>query len=118
MKITDTTKHSQTKTTWSLQDNKRMQAQRDAFTPTGKTPKNKTWKYLLSLVIVLLLMSYSLVQMYEEPLQTCIIRDFCINSTENPLLYTLFVFCNIAIIILAFAGAYILGKKLKSVLKV
>ena len=117
MKITDTMKDSQKKTTWSLQDNKRTEAERNAFKPTGKTPKNKTLKYVLSVIVVLLLLSYSLVQMYDEPLETCITYDFCINSIDNPILYSLFVFCNMAIIILAFIGAYVVGKKLRNVIK-
>ncbi len=117
MKTTDSTKDSQKKTTWSLQDNKRTETQRNAFKPTGKIPKNKTLKYVLTVILVLLLLSYSLVQMYNEPLQTCLTSEFCISSIDNPILYTLFVFCNIAIIVLAFILAYIVGKKLRSILK-
>lgn len=109
--------NSQKKTTWSLQDNIRTEEQRNAFKPTGKTPKNKTWKYVLTVIIVLFLLSYSLVQMYEEPLQTCLTTDFCINSIDDMFLYTIFVFCNMAIIILAFVVTYIIGKKLRTILK-
>lgn len=114
MKTTDTTKNSQKTSTWSLQDNKRTEAQRNAFKPTGKAPKNKTLKYVLSVMGVLLLLSFALVQIYKEPLQTCFTTDFCINSIDDRLLYTLFIFSNMAIVILAFVGAYLGGKKLQS----
>ena len=117
MKTTDTTNNSQKKTTWSLQDNKRSESERNAFKPTGKTPKNKTWKYVLGVTVVLLLLSYALVQIYKDPLQTCLTADFCINSIDDRLLYTLFIFSNMAVVILAFVGAYLVGNKLRTVFK-
>lgn len=117
MKTTDTTKSSQKTTTWSLQDNKRTEAERNAFKPTGKTPKNKTLKYVLGVIVVLFSLSYALVQIYKEPLQTCLTSDFCINSIDDRFLYTLFIFLNMAIVILAFVGTYILGRKLQSYMK-
>lgn len=71
----------------------------------------------MSVVLVLLLLSYALVQIYKEPLETCFTIDFCINSIDDRLLYTLFVFSNMAIVILTFVGAYLGGKKLQSVLR-
>ena len=113
MKITDTTNHSQKKTTWSLQDNKRTEAERSIFKPTGKTPKSKTLKYVLSFIGVMLVSSYVLVLIYDKPLSTCITYDFCINSIDNTLLYALYVFINMAIVILAIMAAYLLGKNLR-----
>ncbi|TYA54788.1 hypothetical protein [Formosa maritima] len=110
--------NSPKKTVWSLQDNKRTEEQREAFKPTGKKPRNKTLQYILVFILVLLVMSFLLIQIYEETLETCIVDTFCINSNDNILLYTLYVFVNMSMVILAIAGAYVIGKKLGNYFKV
>jgi preprotein translocase subunit SecE len=110
--------NSPKKTVWSLQDNKRTEDQRNAFKPTGKKPRNKTLQYILVAILVLFVVSFLLLQIYEETLETCIIDAFCINSKEDVLLYTLYVFLNILIVVLAIVGAYAIGRKLALYIKV
>ncbi|GGG53990.1 hypothetical protein [Bizionia arctica] len=110
--------NSPKKTVWSLQDNKRTEDQRKAFKPTGKKPRNKTLQYLLISILVLFVMSFLLLQIYEETLEACITDTFCINSKEDMLLYTLYVFANICIVVLSIAGAYAIGRKLAQYIKV
>ena len=109
---------SQKKTIWSLQDNKRTEEQRNIFKPTGKKPKKKTTQYVLVAITVLFVMSFMLIQIYEETLETCITESFCINSKNDVLLYTCYVFVNMGVIILAIAGAYKIGKRLGNNIKV
>ncbi|MCX7549281.1 hypothetical protein [Xanthomarina sp. F2636L] len=106
------------KTLWSLQDNKRTEDQRNAFKPTGKKPKNKTPQYILVSLLVLFVVSFLLLQMYQEALETCITDTFCINSKEDVLLYTLYVFANICIVVLAIVGAYAFGRKMAREFKI
>jgi hypothetical protein len=110
--------NSPKKTVWSLQDNKRTEDQRNAFKPTGKKPRNKTLQYILVSVLVLFMVSFLLLQIYEETLETCIADTFCINSKEDVLLYTLYVFLNIITIILAIVGAYAIGRKIANYFKI
>jgi CDP-diglyceride synthetase len=109
--------NSPKKTVWSLQDNKRTEEQRNAFKPTGKKPRNKTFQYIIVSILVLFVISFLLLQMYEQTLETCITDTFCINSNDDVLLYTFYVFVNMCIVILAIAGAYIIGKKLGNYFK-
>jgi hypothetical protein len=106
------------KTVWSLQDNKRTEEERNAFKPTGKKPKNKTLQYILVSIAVLFVVSFLLLQIYEETLETCITDTFCINSKDNILLYTLYVFLNIIIVVGSIVGAYAIGRKLAKYIKV
>lgn len=110
--------NSPKKTVWSLQDNKRTEDQRNAFKPTGKKPKNKTLQYILVALLVLFVLSFLLLKIYEETLETCITDTFCINSKENVLLYTIYIFSNILIVVLSIVGAYAIGKKLATYIKV
>ncbi|PWK18726.1 hypothetical protein [Xanthomarina spongicola] len=110
--------NSPKKTVWSLQDNKRTEEERHAFKPTGKKPRNKTLQYILVSISILFVISYLLIQIYEDTLQTCITDTFCINSKEDVILYTLYVFVNMSIVILSIAGAYAIGKKLGNYFKV
>lgn len=110
--------NSPKKTTWSLQDNKRTEAQREAFKPTGKKPKNKTPQYIAVSFLVLFGLSFLLIKIYEDVLETCITESFCINSKDDVLLYTLYVFVTICIVISAIAGAYAVGKALGNKVKV
>lgn len=110
--------NSQKKTVWSLQDNKRTEAERNAFKPTGKIPRNKTLQYILVSVLILFVMSFLLLQIYEDTLETCITDTFCINSKENVLIYTFYVFANMCIVILSIVVAYTIGKKLATYIKI
>ncbi|HLV40423.1 hypothetical protein [Xanthomarina sp.] len=106
------------KTVWSLQDNVRTEDQRNAFKPTGKKPRNKTLQYILISILVLFIVSFLLLQFYQETIETCITDNFCINSKEDVLLYTFYVFANICIVILSIVGAYAIGKKLSQYIKI
>lgn len=110
--------NSQKKTIWSLQDNKRSESEREAFKPTGKKPKSKTPKYVAISLLVLLVLSFLLIKIYDEPLETCITATFCINSKDDIGLYTLYVFFTISILIASIAGAYAIGKHLGNKIKV
>ncbi|HLV14685.1 MAG TPA: hypothetical protein VKY41_05855 [Xanthomarina sp.] len=105
------------KTVWSLQDNKRTEDQRNAFKPTGKKPRNKTFQYIMVSILVLFVVSFLLLQMYQETLNTCITDSFCINSKEDVLLYSLYIFANICIVVLSIVVAYAIGRKLAQYIK-
>lgn len=105
------------KKTWSLQSDKRTEEERNVFKPTGKTPKNNSLNYLLSLAGVFLLVSFLMTQFSVKTLEACLTNTFCFNSKDNVLVYTLYVFFNIVIVVLAIFGAYIFGKKLADQIK-
>lgn len=104
------------KKTWSLQNNKRTEAERNIFKATGKSPKQKFKWYLVAFAIVFLLVSFFMTYFYENVLYACI-GSYCFNSKDNLLVYTLFVFFTIVIVVLAIFIAYIIGKKLADWLK-
>ena len=110
--------NSPKKTVWSLQDNKRTEDQRSAFKATGKKPKSKTPQYVLSTILGLLVLSFLLIKIYEDVLEVCITDAFCINSKDDILLYTVYVFSIFCILIAAVVGAYTIGKKLGNQIKV
>ena len=110
--------HSPKKTVWSLQDNKRTEDQRNAFKPTGKKPRNKTPQYILISIVVLFTVSFLMLQIYDDTLETCITENFCINSKNDVLLYTFYVFLTISILILSVVVAYAIGKKLSKYIKI
>ena len=118
MKTTDSMSNSQKKTTWSLQDNKRTSEERNLFKPTGKTPKRNTILYIIGALLILFIFSFLWIQIYEDTLETCLTSSFCINTDDDVLLYTLYVFFNILIVIFAIIGAYIVGKKLGNLFKI
>ncbi len=103
--------------TWSLQNDKRSEEERNVFKPTGKAPKNNTTKYLISLAGVFLLVSFLMTQFSKKTLEACLTDTYCFNSKDHVLVYTLYVFFNIVIIVLAIFGAYIFGKKLANLIK-
>ena len=109
---------SQPKKTWSLQDNKRTEAQRKQFKATGKTQKNKNVTYLFSVIGVLLVVSFLLPMLYDQDVSVCITDTFCLNSQQDVILYPLYIFCTIVILILAIYGAYVMGKKIGDRFKV
>lgn len=104
------------KKSWSLQNNKRTEAERNVFKPTGKSPKNNTTVYLISLAGVFLLVSFLMTYFSEKTLKACI-GEFCFNSKENLIFYSVYVFFNIVIVVLAIFGAYLIGKKLGNLIK-
>ena len=103
--------------TWSLQNDKRTEEERNVFKPTGKTPKNNMKLYLLSLVGVFLLVSFLMTYFSDKTMEACLTDTYCFNSKDNVLVYTLYVFFNIVIVVLAIFGAYIFGKKLSDLIK-
>ena len=100
------------KTVWSLQNDKRTEAERNVFKPTGKQPKNKTLQYIIWVFVAILAASFALTFAQENAKDVCIVSDFCFNSKENIALYTAYIFINIIIVLLAIVVAYIIGKKL------
>ncbi|WP_054851694.1 hypothetical protein [Olleya sp. ITB9] len=109
---------SQPKKTWSLQDNKRTEAQRNLFKATGKPKKNKNVVYLFSVIAVLLAISFVLPMLYDQEIIVCITDTLCLNSNSNTILYPLYVFGTIVILILAVYGAFVVGKKIGNRFKV
>ena len=104
--------NSQKKITWSLQDNKRTEQERNVFKPTGKPVKSKNVTYLFWAVIILLTTSYLLPLLYEDRVEVCLTKTFCFNSKDHVLLYGFYVFTTIVILLLAVFGAYVIGKKI------
>jgi uncharacterized protein YqhQ len=105
------------KNTWSLQNDKRTEEERNVFKPSGKKPKNKTKTYLLSLAGVFVIVSFLLTYFSKTVLEACLTKTFCFNSKDDIVIYTLFVFLNIVIVISAIFGAYIIGRKLANLIK-
>ena len=106
------------KVIWSLQNNKRTEAERNVFTPTGKKPMNKNVVYVLSAIGITFLMSFALSQFSKETTNFCfLIESYCFNSTENPIAYTFYIFMNLCILILGIGIAYLIGKKLGDKIK-
>ncbi|MHA7943186.1 hypothetical protein ACJOV8_008930 [Formosa sp. 3Alg 14/1] len=103
--------NSQPKQSWSLQDNKRSEEQRKAFKPTGKTAKKSTAKYIVSVILVTFLASISLTIGSKKKLEACLSSEFCFNSKDDVLLYSLYVFSTIAIIVATIFIAYKFGKR-------
>ena len=107
------------KVIWSLQNNKRSEAERNVFAPTGKKPMNKNVVYILSAVVVTFLLSFALSLFSNETTQFCFLIDsYCFNSSENPLLCTFYIFMNLWILILGIGVAYLIGKKLGDKFKI
>ena len=101
------------KVIWSLQNNKRTEAERNVFEPTGKKPMNKTLVYVLSALGITFLLSFALSLFSKETTHFCfLIESYCFNSTENPLAYTFYIFMNLWILISGIGIAYLIGKKL------
>jgi polyferredoxin len=101
---------------WSLQNDKRTEAERNIFKPTGKSPKSKFKWYLVALAGVLFAVSFFMTYFSENVLHACI-GNYCFNSQDNLLVYTLYVFFTIIIVVFAVFGAYIVGRKLADLIK-
>ncbi|WP_445715399.1 hypothetical protein [Flavobacterium sp.] len=101
------------KVIWSLQNNKRTEAERNVFAPTGKKPMNKNVVYVFSSIGITFLVSFALSLFSKATTQFCFLIDsYCFNSTENPIAYTMYIFMNLWILILGIGIAYLIGKKL------
>jgi hypothetical protein len=101
------------KVIWSLQNNKRTEAERNVFEPTGKKPMNRNVVYVLSALGITFLLSFALSLFSKETTHFCfLIESYCFNSTENPLAYTFYIFMNLWILISGIGIAYLIGKKL------
>jgi len=105
------------KKSWSLQEDKRNEDERNLFKTTGILPKNNNITYLLTLAGVFLLVSFLMTYFSETVLEACFTSTFCFNSNDDIMLYTLYVFLNIVIVILAIYGAYLIGRKLANLIK-
>ena len=104
------------KKSWSLQNDKRSEAERNIFKPTGKSPKNKFKWYLLALAGVFFVVSFFMTYFSEKVLRACI-GNFCFNSKDDLLIYSAYVFSTIAIVVLAIFGAYLFGRKIGNTIK-
>lgn len=101
------------KVIWSLQNNKRTEEERNVFKPTGKKPMNKNLVYLLSAIGIAVVMSFVLTQFSRKNTTFCfLVNSYCFESKEENLLYSVYIFLNIWILLMAFFGAYYIGKKL------
>lgn len=101
------------KVIWSLQNNKRTEAERNVFAPTGKKPVSKNLVYILLAIGITFLMSFALSLFSKETTQFCFLIDnYCFNSTENPIAYMFYIFMNLWILILGIGVAYLIGKKI------
>ncbi|MFD2543656.1 hypothetical protein ACFSSB_15085 [Lacinutrix gracilariae] len=106
------------KVVWSLQNNKRTEAERNVFKPTGVKKKQlTTWQYIVISLLVVLISSFSLTFLAEESSKICFIPNFCFQSKENIVLHTLYIFGNILIVLLAIIVAYAIGKKIGDKIK-
>lgn len=101
---------------WSLQNDKRTEAERNIFKPTGKSPKQTFKWYVLALSAVFLLVSFFMTYFSEDVLEACV-AGYCFNSKDNFMVYTLYVFVTIVIVVLAIFGAYMFGRKLANAIK-
>lgn len=101
------------KVIWSLQNNKRTEAERNVFEPTGKKPMNRNVVYVLLALGITFLLSFALSLFSKETTHFCFLIDsYCFNSTENPIAYMFYIFMNLWILILGIGIAYLIGKKL------
>lgn len=107
------------KVIWSLQNNKRSEAERNVFQPTGKKPLNKNVLYIISSIGISLLVSFVLSQFATQSTEFCfLLESYCFNSTEHPIAFTFYIYMNIWILILGVGVAYLIGKKLGKKFKV
>ncbi len=104
---------------WSLQNNKRSEAERNVFLPTGKKPMDKNLLYLILAIGISLLVSFVLSQFTSQSTEFCfLLESYCYNSIQHPIAYTFYIFTNIWIIILGIGIAYLIGKKLGNRFKI
>ena len=76
------------KKTWSLQNDKRTEAERNIFKSKGVKPKNKTLTYLVSLAGLFLLVSFFMTFFSETLLEACVFKNICfVHSTSVALLF-------------------------------
>lgn len=102
------------KVIWSLQNNKRTEEESNLFKPTGKKPKKNGLKYVLIVLLGLFSLSFIMTQFAKESIEVCFLSDYCINSSEDKLWYTLYVFITNVIIVFGVYFAYRIGKYLAS----
>ncbi len=81
---------------WSLQNNKRSEAERNVFQPTGKKPMNKNLLYVILAIGISLLVSFVLSQFTSQSTEFCfLLESYCYNSIQHPIAYTFYIFTNI-----------------------
>jgi hypothetical protein len=102
------------KVIWSLQNNKRSEAERNVFQSTGKKTMNKkNLVYSFFVIGITLLISFVLSQFGSPSTDFCfLLETYCYNSIEHPIAYTFYIFINLWILILGIGIAYLIGKKL------
>ncbi|MBT8260233.1 MAG: hypothetical protein HKO92_01210 [Flavobacteriaceae bacterium] len=108
---------SDKKPVWSLQNSIRTEEERNVFKPTGKKPKDKLVSYIFSTILVVLVSSFALTFLQTKQAEICFTSNFCFNSKDDILLYTIYVFLNIIIVVLAILAAYLIGRKLGNIIK-
>lgn len=100
------------KVLWSLQNNKRTETERVNFQPTGPKPRNNGPKYIVIVLVGILALSYVMTQFQESTIYVCLMDDFCFNSYQDKILYTLYVFLTNTILVFGVYFAYKIGKQL------
>lgn len=108
---------SNEKTGWSLQNDVRTEEERNVFKPTGKKPKKKHTLYLIAVIVAFLVVSFIMTYFSETTLEACITDTFCINSKDNLILYSFYVFITIVTVVLAITFAYLFGKRFADLIK-
>lgn len=98
------------KVMWSLQNNKRSEEERNVFKPTGKKPKSNGPKYVAVVLLILLVLSFLMIQFQSEPVMVCVFSNFCIDSELEPFLYLVYVFVTNVILVFGIYFAYKFGK--------
>jgi len=99
------------KTVWSLQNDVRTEEERNVFKPTGKKPKKKNTLYVIVSLLIIFAASFSLTFLQETSKEICLTESYCFMS-DDKLMYSLYIFGNIVIVVLAILVAYIFGKKI------
>ena len=100
------------KVLWSLQNNKRTEEERVNFQPTGRKPKSNGPKYVAIVLLGILALSFVMTQFQKSIISVCLTDDFCFNSQQDTVLYTLYVFATNVILVFGIYFAYKIGKRI------
>ena len=102
------------KVIWSLQNNVRSEEERNVFKPTGKKIRSNNWKYILIVLVGLLSISYLMTQFQKKIVAVCLLQDFCFDSENDKLIYTIYVFVTNVVLVFGVYFAYRIGKWLSN----
>lgn len=86
------------KNIWSLQNNKRTEAERNLFLPGCPKKSKKNW-YWIGFFFGIFGLSYVLTLISQKNITFCFLLDsLCFQSKENKLAHTLYIFSNIILV--------------------